>query len=277
MNYIELTIATGDTDAAALLMAEMAEAGFESFVENEQGFTAYIPERDFTPAMLDMLRFFHPESMQVSQALIPEQNWNATWEENFDAVEVDDFCCIRAPFHAPAQGKKYEIVIEPKMSFGTGHHETTSSMIRLMADLDFKGKTVLDMGCGTSVLAILAVMMGAGETHAIDNDEWAYRNSLENVQRNKADQILVALGDAKSLAAFPEGHFDIILANINRNILLADIPSYARVLQPGGRLLLSGFYEEDRPMVLEKCTQFSLREVRFLSLNHWIALETQKF
>lgn len=277
MNYIELTIATGDTDAAALLMAEMAEAGFESFVENEQGFTAYIPERDFTPAMLDKLRFFHPESMQVSQALIPEQNWNATWEENFDAVEVDDFCCIRAPFHALAQGKKYEIVIEPKMSFGTGHHETTSSMIRLMADLDFKGKTVLDMGCGTSVLAILAVMMGAGETHAIDNDEWAYRNSLENVQRNKADQIRVALGDAKSLAAFPEGHFDIILANINRNILLADIPSYARVLQPGGRLLLSGFYEEDRPMVLEKCTQFSLREVRFLSLNHWIALETQKF
>ncbi len=276
MNYIEISIGTEDLDAAALLMAEMAEAGFESFVENEQGFTAYIPERDFRPTLLDDLRFFHPESMQVSQSLIPEQNWNATWEENFEPVEVDDFCSIRAPFHPAAQGKKYEIIIEPKMSFGTGHHETTSSMIRLMKTLDFNNKTVLDMGCGTSVLAILAVLMGAGETVAIDNDEWAYRNSLENTERNKAGHIRVILGDAATLDSFEEGHFDLILANINRNILLGDIPAYARVLRPGGRLLFSGFYTEDRPMILEKCAQFSLDEVRYISLNNWVALETQK-
>lgn len=276
MNYIEVVVITADELNASLLMDEMADAGFESFVENDQGFSAYIPEKDFSEAKLKAFQYFLQGTMGISWKMVPEQNWNAEWEKNFEPVTVDDFCSIRAPFHDPIPNMKYEIVIEPKMSFGTGHHETTSNMIRLMSGLDLKGKTVLDMGCGTAVLAILAGMMGAEAITAIDNDEWAYNNSIENIERNSMNHVTIMLGDASLLETFPAESFDVVLANINRNILLRDMAAYARVLKQGGILLLSGFYSSDRPMIVEHCKQFSITEERFITLNDWVALASTK-
>lgn len=275
-SYTEVLIIPAIPDLSEYLMAEMAELGFETFMDQEAGFLAYIDTALFSESAIKALDSFEKAKPEMSWKEIAQQNWNAEWEKNFEPVTVGDFCGIRAPFHPPFHDKQYEIIIEPKMSFGTGHHETTSLMIELMSSVTMTQKKVMDMGCGTSVLAILAAKMGASEVSGIDNDEWAFENSIENLQKNNVPHVNIFLGDASLLNNYPAEHFDIILANINRNILLNDMASYARALKVNGDMLLSGFYSEDKPMLLEHCKQFSLGEIRFLTLHNWIALLLKK-
>ncbi|UGU15516.1 50S ribosomal protein L11 methyltransferase [Sinomicrobium kalidii] len=257
-----------------ILIAELGDIGFESFVENEEGVTAYIQKSEWTPSCLDDLFILKNEEFSITYDLeeIEQVNWNEEWEKNFRPIEVDGTCTVRAPFH-PDPDTKYDIIIEPKMSFGTGHHETTHMMIQHLLKLDLAGKKVLDMGCGTGVLAILAEKLRASAVDAIDIDNWCYQNSLENVDRNRCKNISVYEGDAGLL----EGkHYDAIIANINRNILLEDIPGYAACLRTDGILLLSGFYRDDIPVIDELCVKFSLNSVEKFEKNHWVAVKYKK-
>lgn len=271
MNYIELKVSSENSGRVEILMAELAELGFESFVEIPGGLLAYVSEKAFPKEAVDILMHRDKDSCTFHIQTIAERNWNEEWEKNFEPVTIGSLCHIRAPFH-PASSCKYEIIIEPKMSFGTGHHETTAMMIDLMEGLEISGKRVLDMGCGTGVLAILAAKMGAAQVVAIDNDEWAYQNTLENLSINQVAGVEAIQGDAGSLETYKDQPFDIILANINRNILLRDLEAYAAVLKEGGRILFSGFLKEDRTKLVDKARQFSIQEERFITLNQWMAL-----
>jgi ribosomal protein L11 methyltransferase len=271
MEYTELKciLPAGTVAFTELIMARLGEAGFESFSETEEGLLAYIPSSQFDPAMLNNPLLW-PEGVEVEYtwAVIPEENWNAVWESNFEPVTLAGRCHIRAPFHPAMPDMEYEIVIEPKMSFGTAHHETTALMIEYLIDLPVKGLTVLDMGCGTGVLAILAAMRGAAKITAIDNDEWAYRNSLENVEKNKTTGIDVYLGDATLLK---EMKFDFIIANINRNILLNDMEAYCQSLNKGGTLLMSGFYAQDLVAIKASAESQGLKYKSHRERNNWVA------
>ncbi|MCB0372984.1 MAG: 50S ribosomal protein L11 methyltransferase [Muricauda sp.] len=255
--------------ASDILMAELGEVGFESFVENEEGLVAYILKSDWKEGALEDLFVLQHPDFQISWTSkeIEQQNWNAEWEKNFHPIMVGDRCMVRAPFHEKMQ-VEYDIVIEPKMSFGTGHHETTHMMLQHILDTDFEGKSVLDMGCGTGVLAILAKMKGSGPVDAIDIDEWCYLNTMENVERNNCADIQVFQGDSQLLK---DKKYDVILANINRNILLEDIPVYAKCLQKGGTLFLSGFYLEDLDAISSKCAAQGLEFEKNLERNRWIS------
>jgi ribosomal protein L11 methyltransferase len=270
MDYIQLSLEIKPDSAREIVTAELAGYGFESFSEEGNILFAYIPHNLFSMDDVRKLPFFTNKQIKVGMMvrLVKAQNWNALWESNFDPVRIGHFCYIRAPFHKSTRGVTYQIVIEPKMSFGTGHHETTSLMVEMMAYMDMKGKTVLDMGCGTGVLAILAKKMGALSVMAIDNDEWAYNNTIENVERNNVKKITVKQGDA---ALLKDLKYDVIIANINRNVLLSDIGVYAASLNKAGTLLMSGFYSEDLPMIKECCKQFKLELQRSLTKNNWIA------
>ena len=199
-------------------------------------------------------------------------NWNEEWEKNFEPIDVDRKCHVRAPFHEKTNAE-YDIVIEPKMSFGTGHHETTHMMIQHILETDFNGKKTLDMGCGTAILAILAEMKGAEPIDAIDIDNWCYLNSIENAERNNCKHISVYEGDASLLAG---KNYDIIIANINRNILLNDMEHYVNCLNANGTLFLSGFYTEDIPVITESCTKNGLSYVKQFERNNWVALKFVK-
>ncbi len=272
MEYIELIchLSPGE-HTADLLTSILADAGFESFVENENGtLSAFIQSPLFIPALTsrlssdefsDFLDSFHVEH-------IADQNWNSVWESQYEPVLIDNKCMVRAPFHPEPAGVEYDIVIMPKMSFGTAHHETTKQMIQYLLSLQVSGKSLLDMGSGTAVLAILARMKGAFPVTAIDNDEWAYNNALENVQSNNFADIEVLLGDSSSLAG---KKFDIILANINRNILLNDIPAYCESLNAGGKLFMSGFYSEDLPLIEAKANEAGLKIMSSQKENNWTA------
>lgn len=255
--------------ATDILIAELAELGFDSFVETETGLQAYIPKGESDPEMEGVGILSNPDfKISYNIVEVAPVNWNETWEKNFDPILIEKECAIRAPFHQPYD-VPYEIVIEPKMSFGTGHHETTHMMLQFVLGADLKGKSVLDMGCGTGVLAILAGMRGASPITAIDIDNWSFENSLENVNRNGQADIEVIQGDAQ----FLEGRkFDVILANINRNVLLQDLPLYRKSLvAPGGELYLSGFYEEDLPLLTEKCKSLGLRLSEKLKKGNWVS------
>jgi ribosomal protein L11 methyltransferase len=276
MNYLEFTFDIEPLEPASeILIAELGLVGFESFVENDSGITAYIPEEEFEEDSLAGVHILQSEefSISYSRKKIEQVNWNEEWEKNFLPIMVEDSCCVRAPFH-PQPNLKYDIVIEPKMSFGTGHHATTHMMIQFLLKNDFQGKSVLDMGCGTGVLAIVAEKRGAREVDAIDIDNWCYQNSVENVERNNCSKISVYEGGAELLG---EKKYDVIIANINRNILLEDIPTYIRCLEQGGDLYLSGFYEADIPVIREKCEQGGLELSSQLERDEWVALKLGRF
>ncbi|WP_457610796.1 50S ribosomal protein L11 methyltransferase [Lutibacter sp.] len=265
--------------ATEILIAELSYAGFESFVENEDGVTAYIQEKDWNSKILENIQILNSDEFKFTfkKEVIAQTNWNSEWEKNFNQIQVDNLVSIRAPFHEnpiPMNiGIKYDIVIEPKMSFGTGHHETTHMMVQHLISLDLTNKKVLDMGCGTGILAIFAEMKGAKPIDAIDIDNWCYINSLENVERNNCKQITVYEGDASLLM---NKKYDIIIANINRNILMNDMKVYMNCLNDKGVLLLSGFYKKDIPVIDSEVSKYSLILDEVIERNNWVALKYLK-
>lgn len=270
MNYIEYIFKVEPLQPGSeILIAELGYAGFESFVETEEGVTAYIQKEEWNEDILGAINILNSEEFKIDFSIseIEQVNWNSEWEKNFDSIEVDGKCTVRAPFH-PKKDFEYDILIEPKMSFGTGHHETTFMMLQFILENDFKGKTVLDMGCGTAVLAILAEMRGATKIDAIDIDEWCYENSMENIERNDCKNISAQLGDASLLS---EKKYDTIIANINRNILLNDMETYRKCLNNGGSLFLSGFYDDDLSVITDCCNNLGLEFVENKEKNKWVA------
>ncbi|TRW23379.1 50S ribosomal protein L11 methyltransferase [Flavobacterium zepuense] len=256
---------------AEILMAELGEKPFESFEETENGLSAYIQKQFWTEDVLSDIQILESEEFTITYEFeeIEQVNWNEEWEKNFEPIDVDNTCRVRAPFHEKID-VTYDIVIEPKMSFGTGHHETTFMMIQHLLETDVAGKKTLDMGCGTAILAILAEMKGAQPIDAIDIDNWCYLNSIENAERNNCSHISVYEGDAALLQG---KSYDVIIANINRNILLNDMQQYVNCLNKGGILLLSGFYEEDIPAIDESCTEKGLTFVKKHQKNNWVSLK----
>jgi ribosomal protein L11 methyltransferase len=253
-----------------ILVAQLAEVGFESFVETDDGVLAYIQKEFWDDGILNNIQILKSPEANITFQIkeIAQVNWNAEWEKNFSPISVEDQCVVRAPFH-DAVNVSYEIVIEPKMSFGTGHHETTYMMLQYLLAHRFDGQQVLDMGCGTAVLAILAAKRGAESVTAIDIDTWCVENSEENIARNGKHYIEVQLGDATILPQKPTYH--TIIANINRNILLADLKTYKMSLQKEGTLFLSGFYAEDLDAITDACTKLGLQFVDSKERNRWIA------
>lgn len=252
-----------------LLSAGLAEAGFESFVTIEDKLEAFIPSEKLDIEKVDECISFLPVEMNIKYEFeeIESLNWNEEWEKNyFEPIIIADKCVIHSSFHKNIPQLEYSITIDPKMAFGTGHHETTSLMIAEILKMDFQGKSVLDMGCGTAVLAILAKIRGASECTAVDIDDWCTENSIENIAKNKITGINVILGGAEQLE---NKLFNIIIANINRNILLQDMDKYYRSLIKGGELYMSGFYIEDIPVLEEKAMEFGLKLQYFNSKNNW--------
>jgi ribosomal protein L11 methyltransferase len=273
--YISYTFKVSPKEPATeILIAELGEVGFESFVENEDGVEAFIQKNDWNTHVLENIYVLNSGEFQISYEMreIEQTNWNSEWEKNFNPIQVDGLVSIRAPFHENPN-LKYDIVIEPKMSFGTGHHETTHMMVQHLLDLNVAGKKVLDMGCGTGILAIFAEMKGAKPIDAIDIDNWCYQNSLENVERNNCKHIAVYEGDASLLK---NKKYDVIIANINRNILLNDMQIYASCLLENGFILLSGFYKEDIPVIDTEVSKYGLKLDKQFERNNWVALKYVK-
>jgi ribosomal protein L11 methyltransferase len=270
MDYMELKCRVVPAEPGyEILIAELSELGYDSFVENEDELLAYIAENDFDKNVLDGLDILNMDNFEVSfeRTLVKDQNWNSKWEEDYSPVMVDNRVSIRAPFHEKPE-VEYDIEIMPKMSFGTAHHATTAQMIQCLLEKDVNGMEVLDMGSGTAVLAILASMKGAKHIDAIDNDEWAYNNAVENVERNNCNNITTELGDALLLKGRT---YDFIIANINRNILLTDLHAYANSLKSKGELFMSGFYEEDIPLLKEEAQKWGIEYVSHRVKNNWVA------
>ena len=275
MDYIEIKLTFSESDPwKDIFTTLLNEEGCDSFMDGEDDnlLFAYITQDKFDEKkILDLIQHHHFDvKCDVSFSKIETQDWNAVWESNYAPVLIADKCFIRAPFHEPMKNAAYDIVIEPKMSFGTAHHETTSLMIEYLLEEELQGKSLLDMGAGTGILAILAHQRGAKPITAIDNDDWAYRNNIENNERNHIENMQVIHGDARDI---PNIQYDVILANINRNILLNDIPSYAAALQKKGILLLSGFYKNpDLELIKEKCLQYNLHFASYKEKNDWVAV-----
>ena len=270
--YIEYNFTVSPKEPTSeILIAELGNVGFESFVENEIGVTAYIQKEAYKENILEDIYILNSEefSIKYTKNEVAQTNWNAEWEKNFTPIKVDDLVSIRAPFHENPN-LKYEIVIEPKMSFGTGHHETTHMMVQHLLQLDLENKKVLDMGCGTGILAIFAEMKGAKPIDAIDIDNWCYENSIENVSRNNCKNISVYEGDSSLLI---NKKYDVIIANINRNILLMDMKVYTNCLKENGILLLSGFYQEDIPIIDAEVSKYNLNLDTYIERNNWVALK----
>jgi ribosomal protein L11 methyltransferase len=273
-NYLEFNFKIQPAQPwSEILMAELIHIGFDSFTEEHDGILGYVQKEEFREEDLKELWLMNHEEVKISYSSqeMPNINWNEEWEKNFSPINIDNKVLIRAEFHE-SQNTPYEIIIQPKMSFGTGHHATTHLMIQQMLEMNFEDKKVLDMGCGTSVLAIFAKQKGAGDTLAIDIDEWSVENSKENSERNKVE-LRIELGTADSLG---KEKFDIILANINRNILISDIPSYVSVLEEGGQLLLSGLCFFDVDDIMEVCTQQKLSLKKKLQREEWCSLLLEK-
>ena len=257
-----------------MLTTMLAEIGFDSFMDDAMGLKAYCSADNRDDLAVENLllepSFSDIRLLKVEE--MPDKDWNEVWEASYQPVVVNDRCRVRAPFHEPDPSFEFDLVIEPKMSFGTANHETTAQIIQLMLETDFHGKTVLDMGSGTAVLAILAKKLGAAHTVAIDNDEWAYRNAFTNTELNGVSDIEIILGDASSI----QGSFDVVLANINRNILLRDMHLYVAAMRPDAHIFFSGFYTEDLESIKAEAERLGLHYCRHLSRNNWVAAEFVK-
>lgn len=273
MDYYEIdfTLAGAEDYQRDLLIDAMAGLGCDTFEETETGFKAYIPSGEFSEEVLtaQLAAFQGMVDYTYKVNLIPQKNWNEAWESNFEPIEIQDKIFVRATFHEQREGFPYEIVIDPKMAFGTGHHQTTSMMLELMLDEDFANKQVLDMGCGTGILAIMASKLGANDITAIDYDPVCYDSTLENAALNNANNIAALCG---SKEAIPDALYDVVLANINRNILLDQMPRYAEVLKAGGVIFFSGFYETpDLDIIKEAAAAYGLMYDRHLERKDWVA------
>jgi ribosomal protein L11 methyltransferase len=253
-----------------IFTADLAELGFESFTESDEGLKAYVQEEEFDAQRLEtMLHALFPLNKPAYKVtVIEQQNWNEEWEKNYEPVMIDDFCCLRASFHAKPDNVELDILIDPKMSFGTGHHPTTVSVIRLMRDLDFTDKTVFDYGCGTGVLSIVADKLGAKSITAIDIDEWSIENSEENFRKNGMEKFDLS---AKPLDSFAGTEYDIILANINKNIIIQNLGNLAKISKPGTPILFSGFFTHDLADIAEAAAPHGFTYIKHISNNEWAA------
>ena len=272
---VEFSLTPFNEAFADALMAELGNIGYDSFSYADNGFCGYIDSTKYDgQAIRDMEVFqYFSQLCQIEMKVkeIEDQDWNKTWEDSFTPIIVDNRVQVRASFHTPAPGIEYDIIIEPKMSFGTGHHSTTALMLKTIMEHkeEIRGRRLLDMGCGTGILSIMAAKVGAREIVGIDIDEWAYNNAMENMANNHIDNIHVKIGDASLLKA--ESSFDVILANINRNILLRDMNCYVERLNPQGLLIMSGFYEKDLPMIREKAAELGLTYLSYHEDKEWVA------
>lgn len=272
MNYIEYQFDIQPKEPfGEILTAFLADLEFESFVETDNGISAYVrTDLDDESGVQQIIDDLKDVTIRYTKKEIIQQNWNEEWESNFHPILVADQCYIRAEFHESKPEIPYEVIIQPKMAFGTGHHETTHLMVEYILETEFEAKDVLDMGCGTSILGILAKMKGANYVEAIDFDQWAVDNSIENAERNKVE-LNIKLGDSSSLGDKP---FDIILANINKNVLMRDIPNYVKNLNfTEGELILSGLMTEDFDDIKSLCESLGLKFVNKKQRNEWIALK----
>lgn len=272
MQYLEYTftmpVSDMQHDAFSVMLCDL---GFDSFMDDDHTFKAYCPvdQRDDS-AVEELLQQNFANITLINVEPLPDKDWNEEWEASYKPVVVNEKCRVRAPFHQPDNSFEYDLVIEPKMSFGTANHETTAQIMQLMMETDFKGKTVLDMGSGTAVLAIFAKKLGAGRVVAIDNDEWAYNNAFTNVALNGCNDIEIILGDANSI---PDMRFDIVLANINRNILVRDMKYYVQVMDKGASIFFSGFYVADLGIITQEAKNVGLAYRRHIAKNDWVAAE----
>lgn len=273
-NYFEARL-TLNPDFNEILMAELGQIGYESFVETDEGLSAYITETDFNLEQLQQVvdDYQHLTPITFAYEQLETKNWNEEWERNYQPIEVAGQIRVRASYHVPDPAFRYEIVIDPKMSFGTGHHETTTLVMEQQLSLDHHDKSVLDVGSGTGILAILAEMLGATQLTAFDIEEWAYLNAVENAELNGCKHITVFQGTIEDC---PAGTYDIVLANINRNILLREIPIYVQFLKPGGTLMVSGFYEFDINDIIQKAEEVDLKVITKKTLNQWAVLRFEK-
>ena len=275
MKTFEYTFTAPSSDIQHdMLITMLAEIGFDSFMDEDRCLKAYCSADNRDDIAVENLltdpTFSDVHLLKVEE--MPDKDWNELWEASYQPVVVNERCRVRAPFHEPDPSYEFDLVIEPKMSFGTANHETTAQIIQLMLETDFQGKEVLDMGSGTAVLAILAKKLGAARTVAIDNDEWAYRNAFTNIGLNGISDIEIVLGDALSI----QGRFDVVLANINRNILLRDMHHYVEAMCPAAHIFFSGFYTEDLPSIKEEAERLGPCYCRHLSRNNWVAAEFVK-
>lgn len=268
MTYLEISFSPlPSEEAKSLLMAELLEIGFESFAEEEHSLLGYFSSELYHEVLINQISFLknYPE-VKFEVKPLADINWNQEWESNYQPITIAGKCHVRAPFHPSLPGITYEILIEPKMAFGTAHHETTQLMAAWLMEMDVKGKEVLDMGCGTGILAILANKMGAAHVIGIDNDEWAWRNCMENFRINRVAKGAVYQGDA---AMISHDCYDLILANINRNVLLKDMQAYYKGLRNNGTLLLSGFYQQDIEAIVASASENKMQLITSRTLNNW--------
>jgi ribosomal protein L11 methyltransferase len=269
-NVIEITINTADTEQKEILIALLSNEGYDGFEETDAVLKACIPEAAFSKEVLTYL--LQPFELSYQQQLIAPRNWNAEWESSYQPVVVEDIAAVRAHFHTPISNVKHEIIITPKMSFGTGHHATTWQMMKLMQQVDFNNKTVFDFGCGTGILAILAEKMGASHIFATDIDDWCIDNTVENAAMNQCTRIQAVQSDVPP----SDETFDIILANINRHILLQFMQQLSSLLQPDGYLFISGFYAEEDELLLNEAGKYNLQRITSSQRQNWSCLMLQK-
>ena len=270
MDYIKIKFADLQPEQKEILIAQLAEAGYEGFEETDNGLDAFINKKDFDKSLLHEISYKY--QTPYTSEKIAATNWNKIWESSFEPVIVEDYVAVRAGFHKPIANTKFEIVITPKMSFGTGHHATTYMMIELMKGIDFKNRSVLDFGTGTGILAILAEKSGAGKVNAIDNDDWSIANAEENFKKNDCKKIVLKKADDAS----SEMKFDIILANINKNVILENFNLLTGQLKDGGLLLLSGLLESDKNDILNSANLLNLKMQKTLIRSNWIAIQLSK-
>ena len=276
MNYTQISfkLIPDSKENREILVAVLSDLTFESFDETEDQVLGYVPGESFNYAEMNEITSTLPFSVHTENEMIPDQNWNEVWEKNyFKPLLIGGRCLVRAPFHTEYEPAEFELVIEPKMAFGTGNHETTTLMAEQILNMELNGKTVLDMGCGTGILGMLASLKGAKSITAIDIDTWSFESTVENASLNNILNLKAKLGDASLLGSET---YEVIFANIHKNVIISDLPAYEKVLQPGGKLYLSGFYTHDMADVKEKAESLGLQETGFHEKNNWVVYSFRK-